>query len=339
MTEARVSRVAAEALIQDPTADAQVSRFAVEALILTALDGEFAGTNGDPWNVDSWTQTAGAGGGSTTIQGNKGRAAGSAGNANSGGRGVAKQGASANQKATGTFELCELGEPCRVSLWVQSSADWEDLDNPTSGFGILLPADSDTASLVVYVAGVETVLDTGTWPRTLGVKQWEFRRVNDQVRFRIWNDGDAAGAWLLSATSTALPAGGSGTFQVAYVCPIAPTVGACADFDDIDVQPDANELPTAAFTATPTGLSVAFANQSTDPDGTVTGFNWDFGDGDTSTDENPTHEYAAAGTYDVTLVVQDDQAGDDTLVSPLTVAEASGNRMGGTGAIRKPPVR
>jgi PKD repeat protein len=32
-------------------------------------------------------------------------------------------------------------------------------------------------------------------------------------------------------------------------------------------------------------------------------YRWDFGDGSTTTATNPTHRYAAAGTYDVTLTV------------------------------------
>ena len=60
--------------------------------------------------------------------------------------------------------------------------------------------------------------------------------------------------------------------------------------------------PVAAFTATPaTGVAplvVNFADQST---GSTTSWSWDFGDGATSTLENPSHVYAAAGTYTVAL--------------------------------------
>lgn len=47
-------------------------------------------------------------------------------------------------------------------------------------------------------------------------------------------------------------------------------------------------------------LEVAFDDQST---GNVTSHAWDFGDGGVSTVANPTHEYTAAGVYDVTLTV------------------------------------
>ena len=62
--------------------------------------------------------------------------------------------------------------------------------------------------------------------------------------------------------------------------------------------------PTAAFTATPTSgtapLAVQFADAST---GSPTSWSWNFGDGGTSTLQNPAHVYSGEGTYTVTLTV------------------------------------
>jgi uncharacterized protein (TIGR03382 family) len=60
--------------------------------------------------------------------------------------------------------------------------------------------------------------------------------------------------------------------------------------------------PVAEFTATVAALAVQFANASI-ADGATVSFHWDFGDGATSSDKTPTHTYAAAGTYTVTLEV------------------------------------
>lgn len=63
-----------------------------------------------------------------------------------------------------------------------------------------------------------------------------------------------------------------------------------------------------AFTGQHGSATVTFANLSTDADGDITGYEWNFGDGTpVSTEQNPTHTYAAAGTYTVTLTVTDGQ--------------------------------
>jgi PKD repeat protein len=66
-----------------------------------------------------------------------------------------------------------------------------------------------------------------------------------------------------------------------------------------------NVSPTAAFTSITTLLSVAFTDTSTDSDGTIASWLWDFGDSATSTLQNPTHAYTTAGAKTVRLTVTD----------------------------------
>src|SRR6185436_622618 len=66
-----------------------------------------------------------------------------------------------------------------------------------------------------------------------------------------------------------------------------------------------NQPPVAAFTNSCTDLACSFSDGSTDPDGTIASRSWMFGDGGTSSATNPTHTYAAAGTYTVALTVTD----------------------------------
>jgi gliding motility-associated-like protein len=62
-----------------------------------------------------------------------------------------------------------------------------------------------------------------------------------------------------------------------------------------------------------------FTDQSTVLSGAVTTWSWDFGDGATSTAQNPTNLYAADGTYDVTLIATTDQNCSDTETQQITV--------------------
>jgi PKD repeat protein len=84
--------------------------------------------------------------------------------------------------------------------------------------------------------------------------------------------------------------------------------------------PPTNEPPAASFTAACAHLDCSFTDTSTDDAG-VTSWQWDFGDGATSPQGSPTHSYAAAGTFTVTLVATDAGALADTATQQVTVTE------------------
>ncbi len=80
-----------------------------------------------------------------------------------------------------------------------------------------------------------------------------------------------------------------------------------------------NQRPIASFTYSCTDLTCDFTDTSTDSDGTITDWSWNFGDGDTSPLQHPTHTFASAGTYNVTLTVTDDGGLNDGDTQPVAV--------------------
>jgi PKD repeat protein len=90
-------------------------------------------------------------------------------------------------------------------------------------------------------------------------------------------------------------------------------VAVLVTFKTVAAPPPPPTPPTASFSATPTSgtapLTVQFTDTST---GSPTGWSWDFGDGGTSTAQNPSHAYTAAGTYTVGLTASN-AGGSDTV--------------------------
>lgn len=74
-------------------------------------------------------------------------------------------------------------------------------------------------------------------------------------------------------------------------------------------------------------LTVNFTAQgSYDPDGTIAAWAWDFGDGASSTAENPSHTYTQPGRYLARLTVTDDQGLTATAQLEIRVRKAKGGR-------------
>lgn len=83
-----------------------------------------------------------------------------------------------------------------------------------------------------------------------------------------------------------------------------------------------NVKPVARFSYNPEkpiiNESVNFLDYSIDFDGEITKYNWDFGDGTSSKDGNPSHNYKKAATYQVNLEVTDDD-GETESVSKFVI--------------------
>jgi PKD repeat protein len=89
-----------------------------------------------------------------------------------------------------------------------------------------------------------------------------------------------------------------------------------------------NAAPIAAPTATPNlgsaPLTVQFAANASDPEGDALSFVWDFGDGSTSTEEDPSHTFVDGGSYSVLLSVSD---GINSIETSLPVMVEPGGEL------------
>jgi len=92
------------------------------------------------------------------------------------------------------------------------------------------------------------------------------------------------------------------------------------------VTVEQNALPVASFTISPSSVKVGETvylngSLSTDSDGRITNWEWNFGDGQTARGKTASHSYAAAATYSVTLKVSDDAGGSNATTKTITIVE------------------
>ena len=122
------------------------------------------------------------------------------------------------------------------------------------------------------------------------------------------------GVLLSSETSELLTVNEPGTYRVYGV-----NSNGCDAEDEVVVFEKA--LPVADFSGSPACVeqTINFNNNSSSIDGTLT-YEWDFGDGTTSTGFEPSHFYTVAGTYDVTLTIRSTFGCEDVIQKPIIIS-------------------
>jgi PKD repeat protein len=135
-----------------------------------------------------------------------------------------------------------------------------------------------------------------------------------------WDFGDATASSSVNNPTHSFSSSGNFTVKL-----VAMSTNGCRDSvsHSITVYP----LPNASFSAAPAciGSTTTFTNNSSISSGSITIYNWKFGDGVTSTDKNPVHKFANTGTYSVTLTATSDNGcsnsfTDSVMVVPIPVA-------------------
>jgi PKD repeat protein len=141
------------------------------------------------------------------------------------------------------------------------------------------------------------------------------------------SDGTVTGyAWDFAGLGSASTATPSFTFPASGTYAVTLTVtdddGATnSRTEQVTVTaPPPNTPPVADFTWSANGLTAQLTSTSTDSDGTIASYLWSI-DGDAPTTPSVTHTFAAAGTYDVSLTVTDDDGAATTTTKQVTVAD------------------
>ena len=137
-----------------------------------------------------------------------------------------------------------------------------------------------------------------------------------------WDFGDGSSGSGVSPSHTY---GAAGTYSVKLT--VTDNGGAT---DSVTHQvsvtaPPANQPPTAAFTSSVNQLTASFdGSGSSDSDGSVASYAWDFGDGSSGSGVSPSHTYGAAGTYSVKLTVTDNGGATDSVTHQVSVTAPTG---------------
>ena len=148
------------------------------------------------------------------------------------------------------------------------------------------------------------------------------------IQAKVWKAGGTEPAnWTLTTTDTtaALQAAGSIGLYSYYSSGSTPSP-LVVSWDNLSASPvgggtPANTPPQASFTSTANGLTANFnGSGSTDADGTISSYAWQFGDGTTGTGATTSHAYATAGTYPVTLTVTDNGGATHSVSRQVTVS-------------------
>ncbi|MFM9919167.1 PKD domain-containing protein [Lacisediminihabitans sp. H27-G8] len=174
---------------------------------------------------------------------------------------------------------------------------------------------------LTYTAGAPLkvrVQVTGTSPTTIQAKVWPAA-------------GNEPTAWSATTTDSTPALQSAGSFAIGSYLSGSATAAVTTSFDNLLVStvgaPPANQAPVAAFTSTSSNLVASFTGTgSSDPDGTIASYSWNYGDSTTGTGATSSHTYAAAGTFTASLTVTDNQGATNTVSHPVTVTAPAANQ-------------
>jgi YVTN family beta-propeller protein len=178
--------------------------------------------------------------------------------------------------------------------------------------GIAITPDGSRAYVVDEALGALSVIDTATnqvvgLPIKVGTDPRSVAITPDGSRAYVTNEG-SDNVSVLDIATNQLVGGPIGVGETPFGVAISPDQPSLASF---------KALPAFNAPRARPGVPVTFnASASTDPDGTISAFDWSFGDKRVSQRKSPTatHTYAKPGTYRVTLTLTDNEGCSTSLI-------------------------
>ncbi len=166
------------------------------------------------------------------------------------------------------------------------------------------------SGLVLYVDGVKIATDPSVTSAQEYAGYW---RVG----------GDTTGSWPNAGSSQYF----AGSIDDVAIYPTALSAAQVRDHYLKSGRTATNAKPTASFTASCNGGACTFdGSGSTDSDGTLASYGWDFGDGVVGTGVAVNHSFTASGSYPVKLTVTDNENGTGTTTQTVTVTVSPANQ-------------
>ena len=142
-----------------------------------------------------------------------------------------------------------------------------------------------------------------------------------QVAAYLWNFGDPASG-TADTSSLQNPVHlftGPGTYQVSLTI---TDINGCVNTRVYPIGIDPPPVADFYFEQACLGDSTRFFDASQAQSADITAWDWDFGDGGVSAQQNPAHAFAALGTYQVRLIATDERGCTDTITRMLIVEHA-----------------
>lgn len=172
--------------------------------------------------------------------------------------------------------------------------------------------DTGAHAALATLGGTGDPLPAFTWqpeaPRTTDTVQFtdDSKDLDGLIVFRRWDFGDNTSSILQNPTHRYQKPG-----DYVVVLNVTDNDLRTAEYTDLVKVRNADPVPDFDFSpkVITTDTLVSFTDHSYDPDGNVSSYLWDFGDGATSTLRHPTHEFDVGGSATVTLTVTDELSG------------------------------